>query len=324
MSEAMERAREQVGRAAHEAWKRWRIEGGYPDHVFAGVWAPDNARYFRESFGCRLCSQSKDRHHEDMVAWERMEPHKRTKYIVQGMAGYEARQGEVSGLRVDVRTLSTKLEQRSAWKARVKELLHGAAVESHEIEQVLGRALGYPWFKDDSSNFPSATEADGVFVGPHTALTLADEAAAKIATLEAERERVGRVREAAQAFFDAEKEWRETGQPDWVVSWQRARFSEAKSALRDALATDPARGATNAVDVDNPDYMPELGEVVTSEIRESTGFWLTAEEAEIIDQAFRYATSDGWMRYTVKAQDVHDKIRKLRDATRAEGAGDGG
>jgi hypothetical protein len=56
--------------------------------------------------------------------------------------------------------------------------------EMGEIEQILGKALGYPWFKDDQCNFPNATEADGVAVGDHTAWSLAMEAADKIESLQ--------------------------------------------------------------------------------------------------------------------------------------------
>jgi hypothetical protein len=56
--------------------------------------------------------------------------------------------------------------------------------EMEEIEQILGKALGYPWFKDDQENFPNATEADGVAVGDHTAWSLAMEAAEKIKELQ--------------------------------------------------------------------------------------------------------------------------------------------
>ena len=55
--------------------------------------------------------------------------------------------------------------------------------EIEEIEQILGKALGYPWFKDDPKNFPNATEADGVCVGDNTAWSLAMEAADLIAKL---------------------------------------------------------------------------------------------------------------------------------------------
>ena len=53
-----------------------------------------------------------------------------------------------------------------------------------EVAQTLGKALHYPWFKDDQANFPGATEADGVAVGDHVAETLAAEAAKRIAELE--------------------------------------------------------------------------------------------------------------------------------------------
>jgi hypothetical protein len=55
--------------------------------------------------------------------------------------------------------------------------------EFNNIEQILGKALGYPWFKDDPENFPEATEETGVCVGEHVAVTLALEAADKIKEL---------------------------------------------------------------------------------------------------------------------------------------------
>lgn len=56
-------------------------------------------------------------------------------------------------------------------------------METREIEQILGKALGYPWYKDDLKSFPDATEADGVCVGEHTTVTLAMEAAKTIQRL---------------------------------------------------------------------------------------------------------------------------------------------
>mgnify|MGYP001582435770 CR=1 FL=1 len=55
---------------------------------------------------------------------------------------------------------------------------------SHEVEQILGKALHYPWYKDDQKNFLGATERDGVCTADHTIETLAEEAAQKIAALE--------------------------------------------------------------------------------------------------------------------------------------------
>jgi len=52
--------------------------------------------------------------------------------------------------------------------------------EFHQIEQILGKALGYPWYKDDLKNFPNATEADGVCIAPNTAASLAMHVADRI------------------------------------------------------------------------------------------------------------------------------------------------
>jgi hypothetical protein len=45
-----------------------------------------------------------------------------------------------------------------------------AAHTDHEIEQILGRALGYPRYADDQKNFPDAADAEGVCVGEHTTI----------------------------------------------------------------------------------------------------------------------------------------------------------
>lgn len=64
-----------------------------------------------------------------------------------------------------------------------KELRSIMSKVNEEISQTLGKALGYPWFKDDQKNFPEATEENGVCVGDHVAETLAREAAKRIAYL---------------------------------------------------------------------------------------------------------------------------------------------
>ena len=56
--------------------------------------------------------------------------------------------------------------------------------EFREIEQILGKALNYPWFKDDQKNFPLSTEADGVCVGAEIAWSLATQAADRIKELQ--------------------------------------------------------------------------------------------------------------------------------------------
>jgi hypothetical protein len=62
-------------------------------------------------------------------------------------------------------------------------LREACAKEDAAIQQVLGRALGYPRYCDDQKNFPGATEANGVCVGEHVAASLVTEAAAKIDVL---------------------------------------------------------------------------------------------------------------------------------------------
>ena len=54
------------------------------------------------------------------------------------------------------------------------------------VEQYLGKALGYPQYKDDQEHFPGATEKDGVCVGEHTPTSIAQEAGKRIFELEAQ------------------------------------------------------------------------------------------------------------------------------------------
>jgi hypothetical protein len=66
-------------------------------------------------------------------------------------------------------------------KAQLAKTMDSAQRVFHEVEQTLGKALGYPWYKDDPDNFPDATEADGVCVGEHVPESIALEAANTIA-----------------------------------------------------------------------------------------------------------------------------------------------
>lgn len=63
------------------------------------------------------------------------------------------------------------------------ELEYASLKQSYEIEQILGKALGYPKYKDDPKNFPDATD-DSVCVGDHVPESLALEAACRIEALE--------------------------------------------------------------------------------------------------------------------------------------------
>lgn len=67
------------------------------------------------------------------------------------------------------------------------ERLRTALLEQEdEIQQVLGKAMNYPWYKDDQTNFPGATEDNGVCVGEHVAVSIAMEAAKTIERLKDE------------------------------------------------------------------------------------------------------------------------------------------
>jgi hypothetical protein len=72
--------------------------------------------------------------------------------------------------------------------AEIERLRLGCTMLNSEVCQRLGKALGYPWFKDDQENFPGATEDSGVCTGDHVAETIAAEAARQIGNLEAERD----------------------------------------------------------------------------------------------------------------------------------------
>ena len=76
--------------------------------------------------------------------------------------------------------------ERDTAIAETERLREGIARESRDVEQPLGKALGYPWYKDDQKNFPDASEADGVCVGEHTPASIAAEAASEIERLRGE------------------------------------------------------------------------------------------------------------------------------------------
>ena len=65
-------------------------------------------------------------------------------------------------------------------EAQWEIVCNAMARENNEICQILGKALGYPWYKDDQKNFPGAAEEDGVCVGDHVAASIAMEAAERL------------------------------------------------------------------------------------------------------------------------------------------------
>lgn len=95
------------------------------------------------------------------------------------------------------------LESSAATEERLK---FACSKMNQEVCQTLGKALGYPWFRDDPKNFPGVTEADGVCVGEHVAESIASEAAKRIVALEAEIEKrevaAAQMREAVQFYAE--------------------------------------------------------------------------------------------------------------------------
>lgn len=68
----------------------------------------------------------------------------------------------------------------------IEELLEARRIiklvqrDEDEIQQTLGRVLGYPRYCDDQVNFPGSTDANGVCVGPEVAIDLANMAASRL------------------------------------------------------------------------------------------------------------------------------------------------
>jgi len=80
-----------------------------------------------------------------------------------------------------------------AWR-EIERLRNVAVKMNAEVCQTLAQALGrYPWYKDDQTNFPGATEADGVCVGEHVAESLALEAGREIERLRAALEMISKL-----------------------------------------------------------------------------------------------------------------------------------
>ena len=125
----------------------------------------------------------------------------------------------------------------AALTAEVERLRSGMTADNDVICQVLGRALGYPWFEDDPKNFPGATESNGVCVGDHVAVTLAVEAAQRVAALTEEVAVLTTQRDGLHAEVERlHGLWVEAGNA-------RIRLEEENAQLR--AAKEPKRGYAN-------------------------------------------------------------------------------
>lgn len=79
------------------------------------------------------------------------------------------------------RRLAEAEAQLAEERAKYARLVDRCRRDDQEIQQTLGRALGYPKYSDHQEVFPGAVNADGVCVGEHVGVTLATEAAKELA-----------------------------------------------------------------------------------------------------------------------------------------------
>ncbi len=89
-----------------------------------------------------------------------------------------------------------------------ERLRDACSAENDEICQILGKALGYPWFADDQFNFPGATKEDGVCVGDNVAASLAVQAANQIKTDKATIQRLNDALDACSRESKSEERTR--------------------------------------------------------------------------------------------------------------------
>lgn len=136
----------------------------------------------------------------------------------------------------------TALASGSGDHAELARLKAAMSKSNDEICQSLGKALGYPWFKDDQRNFPGATEGNGVCVGDHVAESIADEAASRISALLAEN---AALRANEKAALKECSEWArkageaigklETSEAAGIVEGWQKRATEAERKLAEAV-----------------------------------------------------------------------------------------
>lgn len=94
-----------------------------------------------------------------------------------------------------------RYEDHVAGLAKAERQIKGYRWHIDQAEQEAGRALGYPWYKDDQQNFPGATEADGVCIGEHVVDSIVAELARRFKEAEAAlgAERAARIEEGERA-----------------------------------------------------------------------------------------------------------------------------
>lgn len=128
------------------------------------------------------------------------------------------------------------LSEIAALRGERDRLRMAVSKSNEEICQSLGKALGYPWFKDDQANFPGSTETDGVCVGDHVAESIADEASRRLTQAERQRDELRKALER-MASSEAFETPRVIDGP--LAPEMRARLDYARQAIANQGA-DPA------------------------------------------------------------------------------------
>lgn len=119
--------------------------------------------------------------------------------------------------------LARQLERELAKAEERNRFLVDSYAKAHEeICQTAGKALGYPWLKDDQKNFLGATEEDGVCVGEHVAETIVEELAMKYTEA---RDRIKRLEESGDRVAAAwDKEWLNQADIEAIIDdWHKAK-----------------------------------------------------------------------------------------------------
>ncbi len=191
--------------------------------------------------------------------------------------------------------------------------------DDDDICQTLGKALGYPWYKDDQSNFPGATEENGVCVGEHVAASIAAEAAKRLDALKSERdellrekERLGEVLRECQrtlAMMVSPEGARQT-----TVINAFAACVEAEAKARSALENGSGRNLADA-NSKSPDQSERIA-VLEAALREKDeALKPFADQSKRFDEgAVRMGFAPSFDEYRPAVSFTHGELRAARRA----------
>ncbi len=151
--------------------------------------------------------------------------------------------GASSGYTADlIENLATALASLSAKVEELTRERDGYLSHLHQCEQIAGRALGYPRYCDDQTNFPSTTDADGVCVGEH----IGDTIVAELASAFAEAHRIiaekDKALEAALFAWGALPEgWHSKRDvQNWLIEDMKPAFDSIRAARARAISKQKA------------------------------------------------------------------------------------